>query len=115
MFIFLNIMVLTGITVMPLLTPMLVPMKACIPMNDKLTSAAGPLVDDATGALGGLLLPLAIIMTVVVILVALAKILSRDGREYFRLIPWPGIILVGGAVVILLVYAIFEMVNNACS
>lgn len=99
---------------LPVILPMLVPMDVCVPANDRLTSKAGPFLGDLTGAFGGFLMPIGIAVTVVVAIIALLKVLSRDGKEYFKLLPWPFIIMIAVAGVIMLGTAIWNMINNSC-
>ncbi len=99
---------------LPVIQPLLVPMDACMPSNDRLLSAAGPMVREITGALGGLTIPIALGVTVLIGLLALFTVVSHRGREYVKLLPLPFVIVIGMILAIMFGTAIITIMNNSC-
>ena len=96
------------------LTPAIVPMRACIPVNGNLANRIGPSLTNLGGAFGGILVPFAITMTVLLALIAIFMIASKDGDRWMKRMTLPFAVLLGVAVLIFLGIAVFRMLNNMC-
>ena len=95
-------------------TPALVPMSACIPVNGNLTGRIGPSITNLSGAFGGILAPFAIAMTVILAIIAISMVATRDGDRWMKRMFMPFAVLVGVAILIFLGVAVFRMANNMC-
>ena len=94
--------------------PAILPMAECIPVNGRLTSRIGPAIDSFSGAFGGLLAPLAILMTVILIAAAIAMAVTNDGHKWLKRMVLPIVGLIAGALLIFMGIVVFDLLNNLC-
>ncbi|HET8690121.1 MAG TPA: hypothetical protein VFL81_01675 [Candidatus Saccharimonadales bacterium] len=91
-----------------------VPMAACVKQNKLLLGPLGPFLNKLEGGLGGLLVPLAAVMAVVMCLVAVVTIRSERSSDSLK-----AMVLAPAAVIILMAllavyYGLVGAFNGAC-
>ena len=92
----------------------IVPQAACYPSNDLLAGPFKKPLTDLTGALGGLLQGLFIIMVVLLALLAIVTILTKNSSGYIQKIGFVVGIFLGLSVIIMIVNVVKVAVQNSC-
>lgn len=82
--------------------PLLIPLESCVKPNSKLSGPMGGLMNDVSGAVVGLMPPLAIAITVIVAVLGIVTVLTPKGREYLGILPRPFAIAIGAVIMIAL-------------
>lgn len=86
---------------------------ACIPTNTLLSGPLNPAIGLFTGAFGGLLQGLSILVTVVLVLVTIVTIFRKDASKFMKLalivVTLPPVTIL----IIAIQSAVFNGVNNA--
>ena len=89
-------------------------MKQCIPTNNLLYGPLGPVITQLTGAFGGLFLPVAIMVIILLGILILAFVLSKKGSQFMKAVAGVVAVVLGLPLVILIIASIYTMLNNAC-
>lgn len=97
-------------------TPVLLPMAACVPVNDDLTKSGGlgSVLNRLAGALGGTLEPLAILFTVLAAVAAIALSVTDKAAKWYKILLVPFSVLIGLAFLIFAATAIWKIFQNLC-
>lgn len=85
--------------------PLILPMKACIPVNTSLTGPLGPFIKLVEGGIGGLLLAMVVLLMVIAILAAVVQAArgARLGAVISVVISIPLVVIIG-----IVAIAVFE-------
>ena len=94
--------------------PSVLPMADCIPTNDLLYGPLGPVITKLTGAFGGLFLPTAIMMIVLLGILILAFVLSKRGSQFMKAVAGVIAVVLGLPLVILIIASMYTMLNSTC-
>ena len=95
--------------------PSVLPAAACVPTNDLLYGQLGPIIEKLAGGFGGLVLPIAIMVLLLAAVAAVATILTNKAAVFFKAMGVLVGVILGLPLVILIVAAIYTLLNNACS
>lgn len=94
--------------------PSALPAAQCIPSNDLLSGPLGGVIDKLSGAFGGLVMPLAIMMVLLLAVIFLVTVLTKSASRFLK----AGGVVVGAVLglplLILIVASLFALFNNAC-
>ena len=84
----------------------------CIPSNDILSEPLLPIINDVAGALGGLFLPLGILMIVVLGALVLVTVTSRTASKFMKAIITIVASIFGVLILMALVVGAWTTMNN---
>lgn len=95
--------------------PMLIPMKACWPENNTLTSSQlGSFTNLLGGALGGILNDIVNIAVLVGVVVTAGAMWTKKGPEFLRKLPGPAVAALYGLLILIAYYALKGLLYNRC-
>jgi hypothetical protein len=94
--------------------PSLMPAATCVPTNNLLSGPLGTVLDKMSGGVGGLLLPIGGMILLVAAIAFIATVLSNKASKFLAAIVRVVAVILGVPLVILIVSAIYVMLNNAC-
>jgi hypothetical protein len=93
----------------------ILPMQACIPVNNSLTGPLGPIIKLFEGGIGGLLIAVVALLMLIAVFNGVIHA-SRGGRlndAMARVINIP-VVLIGGIIIIALFVSLFQRINQMC-
>jgi hypothetical protein len=90
------------------------PMAQCVPTNDMLAGPMGGLIKTMTGAAGGLLIPMFILVVVIGGVVLLALALTKNASNVMKGLGLAAAAVIAVPLFILLVTSVQAIANGAC-
>jgi hypothetical protein len=95
--------------------PSVLPMAQCIPTNDLLYGPLGPIITKLAGGFGGLILPTAVMVLLLGAVGFVVTVLTKKASMFLRAIGVVVGVILGLPLLILIVSAVYTLLNNACS
>ena len=95
--------------------PSALPAATCVPTNDLLYGPLGPIIKQLAGGVGGLLLPTIVMMLLLAAVLIVATILTKKSSIFMKAVGTLVGVALGVPLLILIVAAIYTLINNACS
>ena len=95
--------------------PQAMPMAKCVPTNNVLVGPLNSVIDKITGAFGGLIAPLGFMMILLVAALVVVTILTKRAQGLMKAIGMVVGVLLGLPLVVLVVSALYTLLNNACT
>ncbi len=95
--------------------PSVLPTAQCVPTNDLLYGPLGPIISKLAGGVGGLILPTVVMMLMLTAVLIVATILTKKSAVFMKAVGALVGVALGVPLLILIVAAIYTMINSACS